>query len=241
MHSKKVEALGLRAWPAREEMVSGGWRMRFSGGYTKRANSATPVAGAGPAIIVKIDACEAQYRKRELVPVFRLTNLSSPLELDHALGERGYRRADPTMVMLRELSARPKEPGVRKIPLEPWLDHYSQFSGASSQERKKHGDILSAIAAGGNFMVLTAGNRTVACGLMVVENGYAGLFDLVVDPSCRRRGLGGKLLAGMLARAAESFAAFTYLQVTEDNRPARKLYRNAGFEELYRYWYRVPA
>lgn len=240
MHRRKVEALGLRAWPAREEIVSDGWRLRFSGGYTRRANSATPVEGAGRGIIGKIGACEAQYRKRELVPVFRLTSFSSQQVLDQALGERDYLLADPTTVMFRELSAGSPEPGIREISLEPWLDHYSKFSGASFAERKKHGAILSAITAGGKFVVLERENRTVACGLVVVESGYAGLFDLVVDPPCRRRGIGGELLAGLLALAAENCAAFTYLQVTEDNFSAKKMYRNAGFWELYRYWYRVP-
>ena len=44
-----------------------------------------------------------------------------------------------------------------------------------------------------------------------------------VSPTRRRRGLGGTLLARVLARAAAVF-----LEVAEDNRAARALYRGAG-------------
>ena len=45
-----------------------------------------------------------------------------------------------------------------------------------------------------------------------------------VSPTRRRRGLGGTLLARVLARAA----AAVFLEVAEDNRAARALYRGAG-------------
>ena len=262
MNVEVVESLGSRAWPAREAVEEGGWHMRFSDGYTRRANSATPVNGAGDTALENIRACEAAYRKRGLPPIFRLTDLEDLPRLDDRLGEAGYRREAPTLVMARPLDNGPyapltgngegggkggaptpgrQLPGVVEAGLDEWLGHYSRFTSASNESRASHGEILSRIETGMLPLVLSLENRVVACGLAVLEQGYAGFFDLVVDPACRGRGVGEGLLSGMLARAAADGAAVAYLQVMEENHAAGKLYRRAGFRPLYRYWYRVPA
>ena len=46
------------------------------------------------------------------------------------------------------------------------------------------------------------------------------------------------MVAALLAAARDHGASRAYLQVGEDNAPARRLYRRFGFETRYAYWYR---
>ena len=39
----EIELMMMRSWPALEEKTYDGWIMRFSEGYTKRANSINPM------------------------------------------------------------------------------------------------------------------------------------------------------------------------------------------------------
>jgi ribosomal protein S18 acetylase RimI-like enzyme len=82
-----------------------------------------------------------------------------------------------------------------------------------------------------------AGDRAV--GIAVEHDGIIGLFCLAVNPTERRRGLGRKLVRGLLEG---STAPLTYLQVFSGNEPAIGLYDRLGFVESYRYCHCVaPA
>jgi GNAT superfamily N-acetyltransferase len=87
---------------------------------------------------------------------------------------------------------------------------------------------------------LTASGEVVSCGVGVLEMGLSGLFDIVTAPEHRNKGYGSQLISSMLAWALENGATHAYLGVVEGNAPARRLYAKFGYEEAYRYWYRVP-
>ena len=89
-------------------------------------------------------------------------------------------------------------------------------------------------------MVDEAG-RVAATGLTIVEDGWAGLFDIVTDTQLQRRGHARRLVGALLRAGRELGARQAYLQVSADNLPARTLYRQFGFEERYLYWYRRPT
>jgi len=80
--------------------------------------------------------------------------------------------------------------------------------------------------------------RIVATGLTIIEDECAGLFDIITEERARRRGHARKVVAGLLAVARSLGARHAYLQVNVENEPARRLYRDFGFEERYTYWYR---
>jgi len=56
----------------------------------------------------------------------------------------------------------------------------------------------------------------------------AELLNLAVDPAFRRRGVGRALLAALETAASGTI----FLEVAENNTPARVLYRSAGWEEV---------
>jgi N-acetylglutamate synthase-like GNAT family acetyltransferase len=99
--------------------------------------------------------------------------------------------------------------------------------------------VLERIVPPHGFAALEIAGQTVAAGLAVVERGNVGLFDIVVDPGVRNRGLGRRLCTSLLAWARTWHAAhIAYLAVMQDNAPARSLYARLGFGEVYTYWYR---
>jgi [ribosomal protein S18]-alanine N-acetyltransferase len=57
----------------------------------------------------------------------------------------------------------------------------------------------------------------------------AEILTVVVDPSLRGKGCGGRLLAAHLSRLAAIGVATLFLEVEEGNRPALALYRRFGF------------
>jgi N-acetylglutamate synthase len=101
--------------------------------------------------------------------------------------------------------------------------------------------LLTGIVPEHRFVAIRDRGTIIAVGLVVVERGYAGIFDVVVAPSHRRQGIGTHLVRHMLQWARRYGARQAYLQVVDDNVPAQRLYANLGFRDAYSYWYRVKS
>lgn len=56
------------------------------------------------------------------------------------------------------------------------------------------------------------------------------LENIVVAPSVRRKGLGKRFLAALVAAAKETHSSAVFLEVRESNAAARTLYETEGFE-----------
>ena len=72
--------------------------------------------------------------------------------------------------------------------------------------------------------------------------GEAELLTVAVAPEARGRGLGRRLVARFLYQARLRGAEVAFLEVAEDNAPARAVYAGAGFAESGRRrgYYRTP-
>ena len=71
----RVERTCLNAWPALRQVLLGGWVLRFSGGLTRRANSANPLGVGALDPDRLIAGCEALYRHQRLPTIFRLPSI----------------------------------------------------------------------------------------------------------------------------------------------------------------------
>ena len=72
MFERRIEEAGLNSWPALQQLLFDGWLVRFAQGYTKRANSVTPLYPSLQPYEEKIAWCEHIYKEKQLPPVFRL-------------------------------------------------------------------------------------------------------------------------------------------------------------------------
>jgi ribosomal protein S18 acetylase RimI-like enzyme len=250
---QSLERAAMSAWPALETVEDGGWVLRFAGGYTRRANCATALGPDGGDLGARIAWCEAAFTRRSLPPVFRLLSASGPAGLDAALGAAGYARGDEALVMTLDLAGArlAAAPLPESLPLDAWLDLHDRFGGRLGAHRETHramlevipGERLLAVVRADGLHVGDLGPRLppAGCGLAVADGPLLGLFDLAVDPALRGRGLGGRLVDGLLRWGAGRGARSAYLQVLATN-PAVRLYERTGFREAYRYWYRIrPA
>lgn len=239
---RALERHTFRAWPALETQRTAGWIQRFSGGYTKRANSINalePNAEFNSALKAEL---EAPYRSRRLAPVWRLTPLAPP-QVDPALADAGYRRIDDSLVQRRALDGRcTADPEVRIAPRPSpaWLAGFAALSPVAPAHRETMARMLGSIAAPVGFARVEDGGEPVAFALGVVDGDHVGLFDVLVAPQARRRGLARRLTESVCAWGHAHGARFAYLQVVATNQAALPLYAALGFETVYSYGYRVP-
>lgn len=242
---RRIEEASLNAWPPLQQILYDGWLLRYANGYTRRANSVNPVYAGWLPVAEKIKRAEQFYNNRQLRPIFRLTPFVQPENLDQLLEQAGYSHAVLTSVQVLDLATMsPQMISVTRrwdSPDPEWIEAYVQMNGVAAANLPALRGILANIAPRRCFMLLLNQDQPVACGLGVLETGYVGLFDIVTDPAFRGQGLGAQLIGSILTWAKAQGAQQAYLQVMVDNTPALNLYRKLGFQEIYRYWYRVKG
>jgi ribosomal protein S18 acetylase RimI-like enzyme len=165
----------------------------------------------------------------------------APEESDATLATAGYRRLDPTLVLIRPLSGSigglPTDIEIAPQPSAAWLNGFGAANGVPAARQALHDRILSGIVPQAGFLTLTLAAEPIGYGLGVLERGALGIFDIVVAPEHRRRGYGRRVTAALLAWGAQHGATSAYLQVVAANAPARALYAAQGFGEAYGYHY----
>ena len=236
------EELSMNAHPALKTQLYDGWMLRFSNGYTNRANSVNPIYQGSISIQEKVAVCEEKYTREGLPTVFKLTDASPP-ELDVYLDTRGYEKVTPTNLFT--MDTLPLHDDIDKVTIfnridSEWREHCFRLNGLTDMQKI---ETASAMMDNIQNTVICAqiemDGKTVACGLCVAERDYAGLYDIVVDSAHRQRGLGYDLCRALLAEAVKHGAKSAYLQVVAANAPAIALYKKIGYQHLYQYWYRV--
>jgi N-acetylglutamate synthase len=228
--------------PARTERV-GEWLLGFTGGLTRRANSAVPAIAGAPLSDDDLARIEARYAATGQRTVFRICT-AAPAGLDRRLAERGYAEGSVTEVWVRDLGtddlSAPDTPALteREAPDPAWLDGWL---GVKSSSAPADRDLATGLLTGSPARYLTAWSVDgAALGVLRVGRAgdWAGLSCLAVSTAARRRGIGRALtLAGLRAAAAQG-ATRAFLQVEVHNAPAAALYRDLGFSAAERYVYR---
>ena len=240
---RDIEERCLNACPPMQQVLYDGWVIRLADGYTRRANSVSPIYPGHVDPIKKIAVCESLYRGRGLCPAFKMTPLNQPPHLDATLDARGYAREGMTIVASLDLY-QVVMPQTGRVAVwtqadKAWFDAYARLKGLSEYEMGAFKAILDNLAVPARFVLLLGGDVPVAGGFAVREGEMAGLFGLVTDAEKRNRGFGRLLTRMLLARVRKAGVKMAYLQVEEGNAPALHIYESIGFREVYRYCYRT--
>jgi predicted GNAT family acetyltransferase len=183
------------------------------------------------------------FMTRNLLPVYKMTSFVHPENLDSVLDYKGYAAIDYTSVQILELSE-VRSPSIHTVKLDEslndtWLNQFCRLSNHNETNKSTMKQMLSLIIPTTRFISLYENETVVACGLGVLERDYLGIFDIVTDLHYRNRGFGEQLMLNLLKWGKENGAKYSYLQVMLNNVPALRLYSKLGFQEIYRYWYRV--
>jgi N-acetylglutamate synthase len=241
---ERVAALG---WQAPDMEPLGGWLLRFSEGFTGRANSALALGDPGMPIVDAIERVRAWYEDRGLPAMISVPYpVGEPHRnpLDALLENRHWTvRSGPATVMIASSGAVTGDAvtggtanvEIEAYPDEAWLGRY-HYRG---QRLPPVAIRLLTSAPWQAFASVRRGGDTIAIGRVAAGGGWAGLTAIEVDPRYRRQGLGAAVTVALAAAAAREGADWLYLQVEDDNAAARALYKELGFADHHGYHYRV--
>jgi ribosomal protein S18 acetylase RimI-like enzyme len=235
-----IERATLAAVAPEEVLEIGGWLVALDPGSIRRAASAVPLShelSADPDIL---DQVEAAYAARDLSPAFRLGDGPGLEPVRAELARRGYGFQQPTLVKIASVSSvqavtdRPAAE-IAERPDEAWAAVFlgEGFDPVDGAYRVK---ALSR-SPGARFGMVRDGERTIAVGCGAYDHGWASFHGMRTDLARRGEGLAGRVLAGLAGEAQARGIGCAFLQVEEKNDPARALYRRAGFERAWRYFY----
>lgn len=239
---RRLEELAFHGWPALETVDIAGWRSRFSGGYTKRANSINALGPEARSDAATLKALEEPYRALGRPRVWRLTPLA-PQEIVARLDERGYPAIERSLLQvcpLHEHFAADPEVRILPRPTPAWIAAFCAHSPVTPAHREVMQRMLAKIAAPAGFAFVEEADRPLALAIGAVEGDHMGLFDVLVMPEARRRGLARRVTESLYAWAWSKGARFAYLQVVATNLAAMPLYAAQGFRTVYQYEYRIP-
>jgi ribosomal protein S18 acetylase RimI-like enzyme len=120
-----------------------------------------------------------------------------------------------------------------------WIYDFMRLEGYSPERYDGYVNIFSAIGPKKAFVSLRDNGKLIAQGTVVVERGWAGLSNIVVDAEHRSKGVAACLLRSLVKWSLCNGAEQIYLQVQQDNFLALSLYRKHGFIPLSEYHYRL--
>ena len=120
---------------------------------------------------------------------------------------------------------------VRDLRLRALADSPDSFGATLDRARTEPERVWRERLAGPDpTLVAVEDGAGVAMGgvFSLPDSDVAWIYGMWIDPACRGRGLGRRLLTDLVARA-ESAGRTPYLHVTEGNDGARQLYLSCGF------------
>jgi GNAT superfamily N-acetyltransferase len=196
-----LDELAANAWPARVQQALEGWRLRATGGVTRRANSVFTAAPL-PAYAGWLESIEEFYRRRGLPPRFQISD-GSPEGLDAFLEAHDYEGEAYSLVQTAGAQVVAESARAATAPRviesadleEEWLEAYMAIEGAPDDRKDAYRSIYKSIGPRACYVrVLMETEDTGAVGLAVTERGWTGLFSIATRPEYRGRGLASRVI-----------------------------------------------
>ena len=240
---QKFEEMCLNGHVALNTLLYDGWILKFSEGYTGRANSVSMLYPSSKPLSEKVSYCEEAYKKQKLPCQFKLTEYDT--EIYQFLSDRGYEPVAQTDLMLCNLENKSftaeKDSSVEYVfssKADEWLPVFYKIHEINdSHDQDVYRRMIAKVLVDTIYCTLMLNGKPAACVSAAIENGYMLMQNVVVASEFRGKGLGQKVCSAILEKACEAGAHHSYLQVVQGNEPAIHIYKKLGFEKIYSYWY----
>lgn len=232
----ELEQAAAATWSPDERACIAGWTLVSNGGFTRRANCATPTAAGATDPDVRA-AVSNWLAERGAPLVVRITPLVDPVVESLAATSWGLAFTDDTVVMTKALKG--ARPG-RSLQVDPAAaDFAARLLDLNGRPRGAIAPWTRMVMRLGEDVTGVQAEKK-AVGLVAVANGHAAIYSVAVAAAHRRQGRASDIMATAEAWAFERGAHTAFLQVRGDNEPARIMYERLGYEERYRYHYLAP-
>jgi N-acetylglutamate synthase len=237
----RVEETCLNAYPSLNQIILRGWLLRFSGGRSRRTNSANPLHSGCAGVETVIGMIETLYRRKKLPTLFRVPSLAA--ECEKTLEASGYTREGESCVIYGDINAiaAAVDPAVELMqrPTPEWFAAMAKFQGYDAEHLATYRRIIHELALPAAFAALRLNGGLVSLAYGAVHDRLLCYESVITDSYHRGQGLASRVIGALAAWAHDAGAAGACLQVEASNTPARRLYTRFGLaNELYRYWYR---
>ena len=241
----QLETLAADALPTQVCKRFDGWRLRYNGGVTRRANSVLAEHEGTLPLEEKLEHVETFYTSLRTKARFQLCPASQPAVLDEVLAGRGYLREPGAKVQVADLStvtahavalSQSATVELDSQPNSAWLEVYETVEGANDKKRVRR-EMFRRVERGA-FVLARLNGQPAAVGLGVYGDAHVGIFNMATLTEQRRRGAASAVLSGLAQWGVAQGAHRLYLQVAEENVAAQQAYTRAGFKTLYAYHYR---
>ena len=244
----ELQEIAARGWRSPDTSWVGRWWLRAAGGFTGRANAVLPLGSPGIPLDAALSIVSRWYEERGL-PARFLLEVGAPL--DHELQARGWMEPQgryssvlvqtaplaTAIVSVSALTHRQLPPvSITAMPTDAWLRNYRDGEAMQATARA-----VLAQHPRVRFAELHAEGRLIAIGRVAVDERWAGVSAVTVEPAARRRGIATAVVRSLLGEAWKLGARRAYLQVEEGNVPAIRLYERIGFTTHHRYHYLTPG
>lgn len=237
---ESIERATVAAVAPRAVAEIGGWIVAMDPGTIRRAASAAPLRhdlAADPRVF---DEIEAAFAGQGMRAAFRLCDDPRLDGVRAELVRRGYGFEQPTLV--KTASAAVMRAVTQGAPADILERPDAAWAGVFTSEGFDPIDGANRVAAltrspDAAYGAVREDGRTLAVGVAAFGQGWASVHGMRTDKARRGEGLAGRVLAGLAEAATARGVGRVFLQVEEGNAPARALYRRAGFERAWRYFY----
>lgn len=238
---RRLEAAGFRAWPATHVSFDGSWQLRMTPGHpSKRLNCLVPLDPHDERDMEdRVVAAEAAFAAQGLKVALRQSPLCPP-SLPATLERLGWHKGYETLVMTANLDGLDLDGGIDHLPIHDinrFAEACVRIDEARDTTPETVAGIISSIQPATGLFLMESETGPSAVGICVQDNDLAGLQQVVVEKSMRRRGIGREMVSSALRWARLRGARQAWLQVLAKNAGARQLYDAMGFKTAYSYTY----
>jgi len=192
-----IEEMAMNALPSLQTVFFDGWIIRMTDGYRSQTNAVHPIYSFNGNLDYKINYCENLFKNNKLPVIFKIIECEEQKEIDKKLEELNYKKDELTYVQICN-EIQPLHNKYDNIIIE---NNFSEnwnncFYECKNLKDKKIIETIEKVQKNIRQRIIcvhkTENQKVIGCGYGVIENGFVGLFDIVVKEEFRGKGYGNR-------------------------------------------------